>query len=128
MSWIHRVMEGLVVGVTASLTVALFIELSEARKSLTDATELLRLQLNVNDGLVEEVVALSSRTDDLERRLVLSEQRASRVDPSPASDENVAPTASQPPLNLFLPPQGFEPNRDLTSLRETIQTQRTLSP
>lgn len=66
---IGRIGEGLVVGITASVAFMIFSSMNDARIELGKARETLNLQLEVNQGLLDQTEALEEQVGGLESRL-----------------------------------------------------------
>lgn len=129
-SWSHRVVEGLVVGITASLVVGLIMAFNDARLALSNAHDLLNVQITLNETLVSEVDRLEYRIAGLELTLEARESLQNSLSKDTSTNvptfNIVEPTSSQTPLEPRLiqsPPNSL----NITSpLSELIEQQRSL--
>lgn len=108
--WAQRIAEGLVVGVSVSVTLLVFNAMNDARVELTAARETLEIQVNVNQDLLD-------KTESLERQI---KQLLSRSEPRPLFGEYEIDG------DLNMPTESADPNMEFIKPTETPESARHL--
>lgn len=70
-----RIAEGIVVGISASAMIAVYTAMTSAKDELTLARETLDIQVEVNQGMLDNYEDLEQRLEDLQERMRRVEDR-----------------------------------------------------
>lgn len=97
-TWVTRIGEGLVIGITATVAFWVFDSMNDARLELGKARETLNLQVEVNQALLDQYDGMEARLDRFSSRLKAVEEVGSGVNLD-SLDEN-GPTVGSVPSEV----------------------------
>lgn len=124
-TWAARIVEGIVVGISASVMLGLFTAADSARHELETARQQLLLQVKVNQGLLVDFTSLASKVQSLEEQVLSLSSSAERGEdfPKAVPYKDIGPNAAIIP---YLPNNPDFSYPKATDIQIHIDAQREL--